>query len=619
MRLLKVVIVIGMAISIAMPQTGDNTNVGNIAAWTWDPGASDTTIQLGSVRGVIAGTDVDNDGKTEIWSSHYSGGGGVAGFEMLNDSTLEMIFIDSSGSNRYDGTRWVQIGDLDGDGLKEVIFFAGRETAAIVGGEETGLYIYECTGDNTFADPVFTHANSLGFLFNGMANLTYLRVENFLVDDVDGDGNEELVFASNGGSFITDYLDTVITPGVDTTVYTYGHSEDFFGVLYATGDLQSGWGAIEAEFATSARDIDMGTVDTSSAMFGRDNRLGGGSATCVGIADTDGDDLKELILHSWNSFNTAIVEVTGADTYSFGSDTTCYVQFTSDDDVCLKNMSVVDVDGDGKDEVFLANYGGGSVGSNDGFVYMIKDVDDDATHFVDTTETSIVYDDTLNASFGSIAGDIDGDGLPDIYVATSGVNNDIINLEYDGGTWNWYPLLTDSIAHSATGDFAITIAVADLDGDGHEELITGHQGVPDSVTVIDTTVTPHDTSTVPNPRAWTIRVTEWDPISGPVAIKDMRIITPDNYKLGMAYPNPFNPTTTIEYTLPLRKEISLIVYNLLGKEVVRLVDREVKEAGAYQVVWNGKDARGIEVASGAYLYVLKFGNFQKSHRVTFLK
>ncbi|MCK4577577.1 MAG: VCBS repeat-containing protein, partial [Candidatus Marinimicrobia bacterium] len=359
MRLLKAILVLGLLVVVAMPQVGDNTNVG---ATAHHEKTTFNGIDVYDHRGIIAGTDVDGDGLQEVWVSIYTGGGGVAGLEMVNDTTLELIYADTSGSGYSMGTRWVQVGDLDSDGIMEVIYFAGRYTSD----STAGLYIVESTGNNTFADPVFFGYNSLGFTFNGMANLNSVRSEHFLVDDVDGDGVDEIIFASNGSSYLTDYIDTVgsyidttvtititdtVIVGTDTTYNydttytytdlpitdTYGHSEDFFGVLSATStnDLQSGFFAIGPEFATSARDIDMGSVDTSSAMFGRDNHLGSGSAINVVIADTDGDGLKELILHSWNNFNTTIVEVTGPDTYSFGDST--YVQYTTSDHVCLKN------------------------------------------------------------------------------------------------------------------------------------------------------------------------------------------------------------------------------------------------------------------------------------------
>ena len=596
MKLLKVSLFVILSVAVVFGQTvGDNTAVGHIAHWAWD-GNDSTAIAVNSVRGLVAGTDVDKDGILEVWSTLYDGGGGIAGFEMINDSTLEMIYADTSGSEDYSGTRWVQVGDLDGDGLLEVIYFAGQFATDPV----AGLYVVECTGNNTFADPVFFPVNGLGFTFNGKTNLNRLRIEHFLVEDVDGDNVQELIFASNGDSYKTDYIDTVIVD-VDTSYYTYGHSEDIFGILSASGDLQSGFGTIAPEFVTSARDIDMGSVGPDDPMFGRENKLGGGSAICVGIADTDGDNLKEIVCHVWNNFNTFFIEATGANTYSFGDTTN--VKFTAGDNVCLKNFAVGDMNGDGKDEIYMADY-------NTGMVYIIEDKDGNATHFDISEMDTFFVNDSLKAIFGSVIGNIDGDGYPDLYVATGAPTYDILDIENGIG----YAILTDSLGNTG-GGFAIAITVADLDKDGYDELVTAHQGVEDSITVISGT----DTTKIFNPHHWSIRVTEWGPHFEDVSVKEMRVITPADYRLAKAYPNPFNPTTNIEFSLPIQKKVSLIVYNTLGQEVVRLVDNELKPAGNYHVIWNGKDANGKMVASGIYLYSLEFGNFHKTRSVTFLK
>ena len=74
-----------------------------------------------------------------------------------------------------------------------------------------------------------------------------------------------------------------------------------------------------------------------------------------------------------------------------------------------------------------------------------------------------------------------------------------------------------------------------------------------------------------------------------------------NYQLFQNFPNPFNPTTTIEYYLAEPAKVKLCVYNIAGKAVKVLTDR-IKQAGQYAEQWNGKDANGNKVASGIYLY-----------------
>ncbi|MBM3265305.1 MAG: T9SS type A sorting domain-containing protein, partial [candidate division Zixibacteria bacterium] len=84
-------------------------------------------------------------------------------------------------------------------------------------------------------------------------------------------------------------------------------------------------------------------------------------------------------------------------------------------------------------------------------------------------------------------------------------------------------------------------------------------------------------------------------------------------------PNPFNPATEIRYEVPQQMHVSLIVYNLLGQEVVRLVDK-VQPAGRYSVTWNARNGAGQPVSSGVYMYRLISGTgYTESKRMTLLK
>jgi len=94
--------------------------------------------------------------------------------------------------------------------------------------------------------------------------------------------------------------------------------------------------------------------------------------------------------------------------------------------------------------------------------------------------------------------------------------------------------------------------------------------------------------------------------------------TPSGFVLEQNYPNPFNPSTTIAYQLAKESEVSLIVYNLAGQEVKTLVN-ERQSAGPQQVVWDGKDLHGNQVASGIYLYRLKTENNIQTRKMILMK
>jgi len=82
----------------------------------------------------------------------------------------------------------------------------------------------------------------------------------------------------------------------------------------------------------------------------------------------------------------------------------------------------------------------------------------------------------------------------------------------------------------------------------------------------------------------------------------------EQFELKQNYPNPFNPSTTIEYQVPEYTNVSIVIYNVLGKEVRNLVN-EYKEAGNYQVEWDGRDNIGRRVSSGVYFYQMTTVNF----------
>lgn len=94
---------------------------------------------------------------------------------------------------------------------------------------------------------------------------------------------------------------------------------------------------------------------------------------------------------------------------------------------------------------------------------------------------------------------------------------------------------------------------------------------------------------------------------------------PGVYSLAVnAYPNPFNPTTTIRYDIPSRGRVVVAVYGAKGEEVTTLVDEE-RAAGSYPVRWGGADARGARASSGVYFVRLQFGAETRARKIVLLK
>lgn len=96
-------------------------------------------------------------------------------------------------------------------------------------------------------------------------------------------------------------------------------------------------------------------------------------------------------------------------------------------------------------------------------------------------------------------------------------------------------------------------------------------------------------------------------------------IPPAPFALTQNNPNPFNPATQIAYEVPAQAHITLTVFNLLGQEVVTLVN-ETQAAGRYTVSWNGRNTQGLGVASGVYLYrITSSTGYSETRRMTLLK
>ncbi|MFZ0456079.1 MAG: T9SS type A sorting domain-containing protein [Ignavibacteriaceae bacterium] len=89
-----------------------------------------------------------------------------------------------------------------------------------------------------------------------------------------------------------------------------------------------------------------------------------------------------------------------------------------------------------------------------------------------------------------------------------------------------------------------------------------------------------------------------------VSIKDINNILPTSTKLYQNYPNPFNLFTTISFEIPKPSNVSLIIYDVLGREVYRLINNREYNRGKHKIIWMGIRKDGMKAASGIYFYSL---------------
>jgi hypothetical protein len=94
---------------------------------------------------------------------------------------------------------------------------------------------------------------------------------------------------------------------------------------------------------------------------------------------------------------------------------------------------------------------------------------------------------------------------------------------------------------------------------------------------------------------------------------------PTEITLEQNYPNPFNPSTVISYQLSMINNVSLKIYDILGREIITMVN-EQQQAGKYKVQWDGKNSAGSKVGSGIYFYQLKtFNGYINTKKMLMLK
>ena len=90
-------------------------------------------------------------------------------------------------------------------------------------------------------------------------------------------------------------------------------------------------------------------------------------------------------------------------------------------------------------------------------------------------------------------------------------------------------------------------------------------------------------------------------------------VVPQKYSLYQSYPNPFNPSTTIKYSVPKQSDVTIKVYDVMGSEVATLVNEE-KEIGVYKINFNGSN-----LANGIYFYQIQAGEYIQAKKMILLK
>ncbi len=573
------------------------------------------------LRGIYVGNDLNGNGKQEVLATDYSNGGRVHVFE-VNGNVLERIWSSPSrptASNPNSVPRWIRVGDLDGDGNKEIIHPRGPRYAG-----EILVWEWDPTALTFGTEPAMT-LNFDAFTSQGVLRVRTDR-EAAGCWDMDNDGRSELIVANEDGK-----------------VYVLGVDGDFPG--FASWQIEGGDPATTPE-----------------------NRFSAGSFWDSVPADIDGDGKKEIVNHYWNFYGFWSIKPLSANSYKYPTPTADnrkdhyaeYTKYLNEDAVAYMGIFPADVDGNGRQELFGVTYVGTGSAINYNAILTAPQAYNNgiygwvASQHPDSITSGFIGEKlwqlagkTGGSHWGAGAYDFNGNGRSELLLGGSAGYN-LIGLEYNGtgsiynkdnytGTVlyegdpavfhnvNIYDSLGIKIdtVKSESPFVSRLYAGCDLNNNGKKEVVLGYQSVADSITYklyqwdpLTAAYVPINTWKIRNPTAINLRVLEY----GTTGFKplDLTVVNPEDYKLYQNYPNPFNPSTKINFTLPLDKNISLKVYDILGNEVKTLVNGDVAK-GSYEVTWDGTNNFNQPVASGTYITVLKYGNFTKSIKMSLVK
>gem|GEM_PF-2403584 len=231
------------------------------------------------------------------------------------------------------------------------------------------------------------------------------------------------------------------------------------------------------------------------------------------------------------------------------------------------------------------------------------------------TDTLVTHSHSLTLSNSYVRGieaiDIDVDGDMDILFFG---NSSAFEILINDGNQNFIGILADVNNALPWNTTRNSWPFADLDGDGDPDFLV-RQNEPnqpvwrENKTFVNSRIYNQDApgeggkSSNNNP---------------PLAIDDPGSRKPLYFELYGNYPNPFNPTTTIRYSLPNTQRVTLAVYNLQGQRIRTLINY-TQQANEHQAVWDGRNDSGEAVSSGVYFYRLTAGEFSESRKMVLLR
>jgi hypothetical protein len=419
-------------------------------------------------------------------------------------------------------------------------------------------------------------------------------LSSFAVGDIDEDGYQDFVFASRlGNIYAIDHSGNYI--------YDYNQGGMFIKnpVL---ADLNN-----DGQLETIAMDLQMvihvlDNQGTPLPGFPLTTDYGVGVAPA--IADLDNDGYNDFIiggstgmLYAYN-YQGAVVD---GFPVNLGSAVRCSPTVIDNNSIAVatsENLYLVSAQGEIEATLAIPNLISNSVIAADFFPNL------EGTEMAFVTSNGSIYMVNRNLeimngfpyetgrlhSWPPLAGDLDADGQVDLVVVSQ--TNNVMLIHRDGTPFVGFPYNLRFNGHLAA-------QLVDLDTDGDLDIVCG---VDLGIMVVDTKRPYHGYLNWMNFRGDLRRSGNYNMLQYVSNEEDVQI--PEVTSLNGNYPNPFNPVTTISFSLAKAQDVSLNVYNIKGQRVKTLLNG-TSQAGRHSIVWNGTDENNCDVSSGIYFYRLK--------------
>lgn len=501
-----------------------------------------------------------------------------------------------TGFDDYQTKSIKQIGDVNGDGVNDVIVASGNYLVTCFNGNSS------VTGDVLWTFNTGTNTSNSGSV--DWEDALQIR------DDVDADGVQDVVFGCAGGN---EFVYTV-SGRTGRLIWGYGDSINF-----AQGDIMGV--RVDRDYNGD------GVKDVLVSASGTANFGGRHSVICLN--GLNGQEIFNRQL-SYN-FTYDVVATRRGGAIGAGNDggpyaiigfdtlglTTWTYPISGSLNATWSLQEIPDINSDGVPDVIgLYGFSGGLVAlnaatgsqlwstslgaSNNGKIILLDDLNNngfaDVTlsapqvlYRLDSQNGGILWATPLNSSYirgVAFLSDVNGDGVRDIAVTTQQPGRIVLASGANGDTLFSY-LFGTSI--NERGDRVATLA--SIDGNPSTEFVGGNrQG----------------------------RVICFSGGQNTLGVKPSKPEVPAEFAVTQNYPNPFNPTTTIEVKLPMQSDLRVRILDILGREVQMFAYNRVP-SGTHRIVWDGTNRHGTRVASGVYFYQVRAGENVVTKRMLMLK